>query len=304
MTPNELPFGPDDRDRLFRPLFGEPARGVALAVSGGSDSTGLMVLSAEWLAQTGQDPGAIFVLTVDHGLRPQSASEARWVAQAALKLGFRHAILPWLGAKPKSGLQAAARAARYALLTEFMRRVGLTVLATAHTAEDQAETLLMRLARGSGVDGLGAMAPWTALAPPTAPGEREILLARPLLAVAKARLRAALAARGVSWLEDESNAAPRFERSRLRAAQETLLRLGLRPDSLGLSAQRLQGARAALDWAVAEFCRTEGSYRVDPTGLIRLDAAAWGALPSELRLRVLQKGTAAAGGEAQPASRG
>jgi tRNA(Ile)-lysidine synthase len=303
MTSREFPFGPDELDRLFRPVFGTPAGGVALAVSGGSDSTGLMVLSAEWLAQTGQDAGASFVLTVDHGLRPQSASEARWVAQAALRLGFRHAVLPWLGAKPKTGLQAAARAARYALLADFMRQAGLVVLVTAHTADDQAETLLMRLARGSGVDGLAAMAPWTSLAPPTCAGGRELLLARPLLAVTKARLKAALAARGVSWLEDESNAAPVFERSRLRAAQETLLRLGLRQESLGLSAQRLQQARAALEWAVAQFCRQEGSYRVDPAGLIRIDAAAWLALPSELRVRVLQKGIAGAGGEGRPLAR-
>jgi tRNA(Ile)-lysidine synthase len=302
MTSNALPFGPDDLDRLFRPIFGQPVRGVALAVSGGSDSTGLMVLSAEWLAQTGQDASAVFVLTVDHGLRPEAAREARWVAEAALRLGFRHAILPWPGAKPKTGLQAAARAARYALLADFMRQAGLGVLVTAHTADDQAETLLMRLARGSGVDGLAAMAPWTTLPPPT-PAEREILLARPLLAVSKARLKAALVARGMSWLEDESNAAPLFERSRLRAAQETLLRLGLTEDSLGLSAQRLQRARAALDWAVARFCREEGCYHVDPTGLICIDAAAWGALPSELKVRVLLKGISAAGGEGRPLAR-
>jgi tRNA(Ile)-lysidine synthase len=303
MTSNELPFGPDDLDRLFRPVFGQPVRGVALAVSGGSDSTGLMVLSAEWLAQTGGDASAIFVLTVDHGLRPQSASEARWVEAAALRLGFRHAVLPWLGAKPKTGLQAAARAARYALLADFMRAAGLGILLTAHTADDQAETLLMRLARGSGVDGLAAMAPWTALVAPTSPPERAILLARPLLTVSKARLKAALVARGMSWLEDESNAAPVFERSRLRAAQDTLLRLGLTQDSLGLSAQRLQWARAALDWAVAQFCRQEACYRVDPAGLIRIDAAAWAALPSELKVRVLLKGITAAGGEGRPLAR-
>jgi tRNA(Ile)-lysidine synthase len=303
MTSNELPFGPADLGRLFRPVLGQPTRGVALAVSGGSDSTGLMVLSAEWLAQTGQAASAIFVLTVDHGLRPQSAREARWVEEAALRLGFRHAVLPWLGAKPKTGLQAAARTARYALLADFMRQAGLGVLVTAHTADDQAETLLMRLARGSGVDGLAAMAPWTSLAPPTSAPEHVILLARPFLAVSKARLEAALVARGMSWLEDESNAAPLFERSRLRAAQETLRRLGLTHESLGLSAQRLQWARVALDWAVGQFCRQPGCYRVEPAGLIRIDAVAWGGLPSELKVRVLLKGITAAGGVGRPLAR-
>jgi len=246
------------------------------------------------------------VLTVDHGLRPQSGSEARSVQDLALRLGFRHAVLPWRGAKPKTGLQAAARAARYALLAGFMRREGLGLLVTGHTADDQAETLLMRLARGSGVDGLAAMAPLAplaALAPPRSACAGEILIARPLLVVSKARLRAALEARGVGWCEDASNSAPMFERSRLRAAQQTLLGLGLTQDSLGRSAQRLQQARAALDWAVAQFCRTEGCYHVDPCGLIRIDAAAWGTLPSELKVRLLLKAVAAVGGDGRPLAR-
>src|SRR5262245_2208256 len=303
MISDELPCGPDDLDRLFRYLREPASRGVALAVSGGSDSTALMVLMAEWLAGTGQDPGALFVLTVDHGLRPQSAGEARSVKEVALSLGFRHALLPWRGAKPKTGLQAAARAARYALLAEFMRRAGLGLLVTGHTADDQAETLLMRLARGSGVDGLAAMAPLSVLAAPRSACEGEILLARPLLAVSKARLRAVLETRGVGWFEDESNSAPIFERSRLRAAQPTLLGLGLTQDSLGRSAQRLQQARAALDWAVAQFCCKAGCYEVDPCGLIRIDAAAWAALPGELKVRLLLKAVAAVGGDGRPLAR-
>jgi tRNA(Ile)-lysidine synthase len=318
MASQDLPFGPADLDRLFGALPEPVARGVALAVSGGSDSTALMVLMAEWLVQTGQDPGAVFVVTVDHGLRPPSASEARAVAHAALRLGFRHAILPWRGGKPKAGLQAAARTARYALLAGFLRQAGLGLLVTGHTADDQAETLLMRLARGSGVDGLAAMAPLAPLAPlaslaplaprlpcpaPPAAGGKELLLARPLLAVSKARLKAALEARGVAWLEDESNTAPIFERSRLRAAQGTLIGLGLTQDSLGLSARRLQWARAALDWAVCQFCRQAACYRVDPCGLIRVDAAAWGALPSELKVRVLLRAISAVGGDGRAPAR-
>ena len=94
-------------DGLFASLIGTRAAGVALAVSGGSDSTALMVLFAEWLAQSGQSPADTFVLTVDHGLRQRSRAEAEWVAQMAAGLGFRHAILPWAGAKPKTGVQAA-----------------------------------------------------------------------------------------------------------------------------------------------------------------------------------------------------
>jgi tRNA(Ile)-lysidine synthase len=297
MTSPDLPA----LDCLFGDLIGTPAAGVALAVSGGSDSTALMVLFAEWLAQTKHSPADVFVLTVDHGLRAQSGREAERVAQMAAQLGFRQAILPWLGAKPKSGVQAAARAARYGLLTRFMAAQGLRLLLTAHTADDQAETLLMRLARGSGLDGLAAMAPLAPLAAARPGDTEEILLARPLLGVGKAALKAALVARGVPWMEDESNAAPIFERSRWRAAGATLNQLGLTGDSLGLSARRLQRARAGLEWALAEFCaRDAGRYGADPCGCIRIDAEAWRALPAELKVRVLGKGIAAAGGSGDP----
>jgi tRNA(Ile)-lysidine synthase len=297
MTSIDLPA----LDDLFGGLIATPAAGVALAVSGGSDSTALMVLFAEWLAETKQSPASVFVLTVDHGLRTQSGAEAERVAQMAAHLGFRQAILPWVGRKPKTGVQAAARAARYGLLTRFMAANGLRLLLTAHTADDQAETLLMRLARGSGLDGLAAMALLAPLAAPTLGGMEEILLARPLLGVGKALLKAALVARGVPWIEDESNAAPMFERSRWRAAGDTLSHLGLTGDSLALSARRLQRARAALEWALAQFCAVDaGRYRADPCGCIRIDAEAWRALPGELKVRVLGKGIAAAGGSGGP----
>ena len=297
MTSVDLPA----LDCLFGGLIGSPAAGVALAVSGGSDSTALMVLFAEWLAEAQRSPAEVFVLTVDHALRAQSGAEAERVAQMAAHLGFRHAILPWVGAKPKTGVQAAARAARYRLLTGFMAAKGLRLLLTAHTADDQAETLLRRLARGSGLDGLAAMAPVARLAAPTPGGVPEILLARPLLGVGKAPLKAILVARGVPWIEDESNTALAFERSRWRAAGATLSPLGLTGDSLALSARRLQRARAALEWALAQFCSVEaGRYRVDPCGFIHIDAEAWRALPGELKVRVLGKGIAAAGGSGDP----
>src|SRR5215475_13930549 len=205
-------------------LFGRLPAGhrLALAVSGGSDSTALMVLFAEWLSARALSPAEVLVLTVDHGLRLDSGAEAQWVARLATTLGYRHAILPWLGPKPVTGIQAAARAARYGLLAQAMHAAGRDHLLTAHTADDQAETLLMRLARGSGLDGLAAMAPLTPLEVSLAPGQGPIFLARPLLAVAKARLEAALQARGHGWLADASNTAAQFERSRLRAAAKTL----------------------------------------------------------------------------------
>ncbi len=301
MTLEEPPIRPQELDAVFGPVLGQTAPPLALAVSGGSDSTALMVLLAEWLHRRQQTPAEFVVLTVDHGLRPQSRAEALTVACWATELGFRHAILPWQGAKPQTGVQAAARAARYRLLAEHMRGAGLKLLLTAHTADDQAETLLMRLARGSGLDGLAAMAPLAPLEVPLAPGQAPILLARPLLGLPKRRLAAALQARGRSWLEDASNAAPKFERSRVRAAAKILHDLGLTGDSLGLSARRLQRARAALDAAVALFCAAEaGRYRIDRCGFIRIDAPALRELPTELLVRVLSKAIAAAGGGGRP----
>jgi tRNA(Ile)-lysidine synthase len=299
MTAQEPPIRADELEALFGAWRGY--RGLALAVSGGSDSTALMVLLAEWLAQTRQNPTEVHVLIVDHGLRAHSRAEAETVAQWADQRKFRHAVLPWTGPKPTSGVQAAARAARYRLLAAYMRSAGLDLLMTAHTADDQAETLLMRLARGSGLDGLAAMAPLVPLDRPRAPGEAPRFLARPLLGLAKARLQAALEARGVGWLEDESNTAPIFERSKVRAASETLHKLGLTGESLALAARRLHRARAALDATVAQFCAADGGdYSVDPCGFIRIEAATFLQLPTELQLRVLAKAIAAVGGSGMP----
>jgi tRNA(Ile)-lysidine synthase len=216
-------------------------------------------------------------------------------------LGFRHAILVWEGPKPATGLQAAARAARYRLIAEYARANGIAVVLTGHTADDQAETLLMRLARGSGLDGLAAMAPLTELPVPDAGGLGTLKVARPLLEVPKARLRATLQERGIPWIEDPSNQHPGFERTRLRAAREVLESLGLTTDMLSLSARRLQRARGALERWVAEFCAAEaGHVVVDPCGVIRIDAPALRSLPAEIAVRVLSWAVAAAGGADEP----
>src|SRR5262245_17359978 len=137
------PIRSDELDGLFARFFGgaDVAR-TALAVSGGSDSTALMVLFADWLRQIGKSARDHIVLTVDHGLRPESAAEARGVASRAEALGFGHAVLAWEGAKPSTGLQAAARSARYRLMADYAHSHGLALILTGHTADDQAETLL------------------------------------------------------------------------------------------------------------------------------------------------------------------
>ena len=139
---------------LFFDLKESPA--VVLAVSGGPDSTALMVLAARW-RDTLKKPPKLLAVTVDHGLRQEAKAEAAAVARLARKLKIAHRTLRWTGKKPKTGLQQAARLARYRLLGEAVRKARATHILTAHTRDDQAETVLIRLSRGSGITGLGAM---------------------------------------------------------------------------------------------------------------------------------------------------
>ncbi|MCP5371685.1 MAG: tRNA lysidine(34) synthetase TilS [Hyphomicrobiales bacterium] len=183
----------------------EPAPHLAVALSGGADSLALTLLADAWARER---RGRVTALTVDHGLRPDSGAEARTVAAWMAARGIAHQVLPWTGPKPAAGVQAAARTARLALLAGRCRELGILHLLLAHHLDDQAETVLMRLGRGSGPDGLAAMAPVLAAA--------ETRLLRPLLTVPGARLRALLAAAGQGWIEDPSNADTRFERVRLR----------------------------------------------------------------------------------------
>ena len=298
MTSASDPVGPDELDGLFARCFPatEEVR-AALAVSGGSDSVALMVLFAAWLAQRGRATSHTTVLTVDHGLRAEAALEARQVAGQAATVGFAHAVLAWHGDKPGTGVQAAAREARYRLMAQHMRRHGIACLLTGHTADDQAETMLMRLARGSGLDGLSAMAPVTALV--AGDGLPPLCLARPLLAVPKSRLRASLEQRGVPWIEDPSNQSPVFERVRLRAARAQLEALGLTTDMLALSARRLQRARTAITQATQALCASD-SVHADPCGFVRIDRAALRAAPEEVAVRLLAGVISAAGGWPEP----
>lgn len=278
---------------------------AALAVSGGSDSVALMVLFADWLRQQGKDAGLHTVLTVDHGLRLESASEARAAAAQAQSLGFKHATLAWGGAKPTTGIQAAARGARYRLMADYMMANGIALLLTGHTRDDQAETVLMRLARGSGLDGLAGMGArlWFGDVGLRDPAAVDLEVVRPLLDVPRARLRAMLQERGVTWTDDPSNRSPEFERPRLRAARAHLDELGLTDGMLTLSAGRLLRARRALDRAVLEFCTPEaGQVCVDPCGFIAIDRAGLEAAEEEIALRVLARAITAAGGSDEPVS--
>jgi tRNA(Ile)-lysidine synthase len=185
----------------------EPQPHLAVGVSGGADSLALALLAHEWARGQG---GRITALTVDHGLRPDSGAEAARVGAWLGGHGISHAILPWIGAKPTSAVQARARDARRALLAEWCRAAGVLHLLLAHQRDDQAETVLLRRQSQSGPDGLAAMAAIVEL-----PALR---ILRPLLGLSHASLTTFLAARGQDWIEDPSNQNLAFTRIRLRRA--------------------------------------------------------------------------------------
>jgi tRNA(Ile)-lysidine synthase len=251
-------------------------RHAALAVSGGGDSMALMWLAARWAGEAMGSP-RLTVLTVDHGLRPDSGKEARWVVERARQLGLAAGVLEWLGDKPAAGVQARAREARYQLLIGWCIDHGADALVTAHSLNDQAETFLMRLARGSGVDGLAAM---------RTVREDVVTIVRPLLGVPQARLRRTLVAAGESWIEDPSNSDPRYERVRWRKALELLETEGLAPAMIALSASRLARARQALEHATS---RLEASAVAHQGEAATLQVAALEKEPEELIVRLLQR---------------
>jgi tRNA(Ile)-lysidine synthase len=254
----------------------------ALAVSGGGDSVALMHLAAEWLSSRTAplDRGA--VLVVDHGLRPGSAREAAATTAWAKSLGFAAHTLAWRGPKPRSNIEDAARTQRYRLIGEWCRAHGVAAVLLAHTRDDQAETFLLRLGRGSGVDGLSAMRP---RAPFPLPGYGDIALVRPLLDIGRDELRADLAQRGAPFFEDSMNEDPRFARVRIRALLPALDSAGITTRRIAEAAAHLARARAALDAATADVLARHA--RFTPDGAALLDAAALHAQPREIGLRAL-----------------
>lgn len=282
---------------LFAGLAAEPA--VVLAVSGGPDSTALLHLMARWRAALRPAPRLVAV-TVDHGLRAEARAEARAVKRLAKTLAVEHAILTWKGPKPATGIQEAARQARYQLLHAAARRSGARCVVTAHTLDDQAETVLFRLARGSGLAGIAAMAPEVPLAVATAnrAGAARgdgVRLVRPLLEVPKARLIATLRAAGIPWAEDPGNSDPRFARARLRELMPALATEGLTPRCLARLARRVRRSEAALESVAAGAAARLGG--AGPGTTVVWDSADWHLLPEEIALRLLGRAIAAVGTE-------
>lgn len=277
------PVSDDEAVALFGLLAREPV--LVLAVSGGPDSTALLWLAARWRAQLTRPPKLIAV-TVDHGLRKESAHEAAAVKKLARKLKVEHHTLRWTGRKPKTGIQEAAREARYRLLAQAAKHARAEYVLTAHTQDDQAETVLFRLMRGSGIAGLRGMgigAPWQF----ALPGKQRCFVQRPLLSVSKSRLIATLTAAQVAFADDPSNRDPRFTRPRLRALMPGLAAEGLTAQRLALLAERVTRAEIVLHDALNEAEQRLAPGPWPESGPVSVDAEAFADLPQEIALRFL-----------------
>lgn len=262
---------PDEMRALFAPLeCGNGPRRVVIACSGGPDSTALLGLYAE-IARQGHH-AAPLAATVDHGLRPESGAEAVAAGLFAKTLGVEHRVLVWAGDKPRTGLPEAARVARYRLLAAYAEEVGAQAVITAHTRDDQAETVLMRLFRGSGLHGLSGMAPHSVL--------EGLRLLRPFLGVAKSRLVATCMARAWPFVRDPTNEEVAYLRPRLRALKPALAREGLTVERICVLAHRMRRANDALDGAAADLCR-----RATGDNAQSFDAAVLAQAPDEILVR-------------------
>ncbi len=279
------PISIRDAKLLFADWKTAPA--LLLAVSGGPDSIALMWLAARWRRGLARGP-RLLAVTVDHGLRAEAAAEAREVKRLARGLELEHRTLRWTGPKPAAGLPAAARSARYRLLAKAARQSGATHILTAHTRDDQAETLLMRLLRGSGIAGLSAMARQS---------ERDgVWLARPFLDVAKSQLIATLAKAKVGFTDDPTNRDINFTRPRLRALIPALAAEGGDPRNLARLAARLARANAAVEVLtdgaeryLALRDRDAGAFDAGSFDARSFDIKAFAAMPEEIRLRLLKR---------------
>lgn len=276
---------------LFAPVSGEAVLG--LAVSGGPDSLALMVLAQRWAADLDRPPRLI-VYSLDHGLRPEAAGETAMVGAEAARRGLDFRGLRWAEGHPETGIQEAARQARYQLIGSAMAADGANVLLTAHHRADQAETVLMRLAHGSGLDGLKGMAAFSAV--------EGVRVFRPLLDVEPTALGAVVEAAGLSPVHDPSNDDEGYERIRWRRLLPVLAREGLDGAALARFAARMAEADQALtqlaDAAFAEL------VEIDGFGAASLSLPALGQLGPATGRRVLSRILAVVGGRQKPRALG
>lgn len=255
-------------------VFSEhPPERVGVAVSGGGDSVALLAAMVEFARIRSVE---LHVITVDHGLRKDSRQEIALVTDLCARWELHHHVEFWSGWSGDGNLQAAAREARYALMSDWAHAHQINHVALGHTADDQAETFLMRLARGAGVDGLSAMAPRRI--------RHGITWVRPFLRIERSALRTYLRASRLEWCEDPSNDNRDFERVRVRDALSVLDSLGIRTATLVDVAQNMTRSREALDWQTFLAAR-DGARLIH--GAAALDLRKFRMLPDEIARRLL-----------------
>ena len=261
-----------DLPRRVRDAFApSPPAKLGVAVSGGGDSVALLHLLAEWSRKGGPE---LHAATVDHGLRAEAAAEAAGVAALCRALGVPHDTLRWQGWHGTGNLMDAARRARLRLIGGWALGLGIEHVALGHTMDDQAETFLMRLARGSGVDGLASMS-----AHRRSDG---IIWERPLLDMRRAELREFLVARGASWVEDPSNDDQQFDRIKMRKALAVLKPLGITPNRIADTVFLMSMARDTLQGAALRLAETVAR---EEAGSIVIEKRALVMEPYETQLR-------------------
>ncbi|MBK0399352.1 tRNA lysidine(34) synthetase TilS [Limibaculum sp. M0105] len=250
-----------------------PSGRLGVAVSGGGDSMALLVAAHDWAAARGR---GLSVATIDHGLRPEAAAEALQVARLAQGMGLSHATLK-VASLPPGNVNARARDARHRLLADWARAEGLAAVLLGHTLDDQAETVLMRLGRGSGADGLSAMAEATQ--------RLGLSWLRPALSLRRADLRRWLEARGVAWIEDPTNEDVAHQRVRVRRALTVLEEAGIHPEMIAASASRLRAQRRVLDGVTADLAAD--ALELGPGGALLVDRARLAAADPEIAGRMI-----------------
>lgn len=267
----------------FRAIDLGKRKSVVIAVSGGGDSLALLVLFARYLRETGKAVKPLAV-TVDHRLRPSSAEEARLVGEIAAGFGVDHRIMNWDGPKPATGVAAAAREARHRLLAQAAAEAGTDIVLTGHTRDDQAETVLMRRARGAG-RGEAGIAPATLFC-------GECWFVRPLLRIRRKSLREFLASAGQAWVDDPTNVDPSYERARTRAALS-----GVEMEQLSAEAEQAAGLRTDVGLRAAALIRSHAGMPMP--GLLRLDRNFVSTRDREAAIYALRILLACAGGRPQ-----
>lgn len=259
----------DVRLRIAAHAFAATSQQIAVAVSGGSDSMAALLL----MVQAGRD---VLAVTVDHRLRAEATEEARHVGRVCAAMGVPHHVLVWHHGPLSGNLMDAARRARYALVAEWALGQGIGDVVLGHTADDQAETFLMGLARGTGLDGLvGMRAQWV---------QGGVTFRRPFLDIPRADLRACLAAQGVAWVDDPTNGDDRFARVKARRALQALKPMGITVDRLGLTIQNLRMVQGAVMQAMADTLDRIGQQLA---GAIALERSGFAVLGPELQHRLL-----------------